>query len=255
MTRSGETFTTDTRAGTTPTEEPLEIRSGGASLLTTTRTPGNDIELAHGWLYTEGLISSAADVGSARYCAGAVDTGGRNTYNLMDVHLTRSVSTPLPSAPLSNSCGISRDQAITEILHRVRFPIKSLALSTDEWFRFPPLVPAPSRREPTPAALLATARAETVASRSDLNIEHAVDKLVGALLLDGALPAAGHVLVTRERVTFGIARKAMMAGIPAIITTAGTTSLAVELARHAGMTLIAEATGSRFNVYAGNESR
>lgn len=77
----------DTRAGTAAAEEPLQLRSRGVTLLTTTRTPGNDVELVHGWLFTKGLIRDASDVATARYCAGAVDTGGRNTYNLMDVDI------------------------------------------------------------------------------------------------------------------------------------------------------------------------
>lgn len=245
------TTSRDTRAGEVPAEEPLELRTGGTSLLTTTRTPGADVELAHGWLFTEGLITSASDVGTARYCAGAVDTGGRNTYNLMDLQLTRHATAPLPPAPLANTCGISREQAISEILHRCPHAIAPAELRARDVPALARLAPEPTRRDPTHAAVLSTTGGKQIESRSDINVVHAVEKLVGALLLCDRLPASGRVVVLRQRATFEVARKAMMAGISGIITAGGTSSLAVELCRHAGMTLVAEASDTRFNVYAG----
>lgn len=91
-------FLTDTRADTVTAEEPLEIRAGGETLTTTMRTPGHDIELAHGWLYTEGLIKRAEDVTTARYCAGAVGPAGktRTTYSTLT-----SPRQPRPFPPTS----------------------------------------------------------------------------------------------------------------------------------------------------------
>ncbi|EEI16068.1 formate dehydrogenase accessory sulfurtransferase FdhD [Corynebacterium lipophiloflavum] len=238
----------DTRAGTAAAEEPLQLRSRGVTLLTTTRTPGNDVELVHGWLFTEGLINNASDVATARYCAGAVDTGGRNTYNLMDVDIAAPLA---PVSPLADSCGVSREQTISEIVHSAPGPVTPVDVADETWFRFAYLVVEGSAKAPTRNAVVATAEADGVLRREDLNVAHAVDKLVGALVLDSAVPASGRVLVLDSQVTFQIARKALMAGISAIVTTADATSLAVELARHAGMTLVARASANRVRVYAG----
>lgn len=259
VTRSGDAFTADTRAGTVPAEEPLEVRWGGQSLLTTTRTPGNDIELVHGWLFTEGLITSAAQVATMRYCAGAVDTGGRNTYNLMDVQSVHPIVAPAPPAPLANSCGISPEQAITEIAHRAPFAIEPLSLPAEQWYRLAGLTAetvhgdgrGAKRGEPPHAAALVGANGEDVRVRMDLRVEHSVDKLIGSLVTEDDLPAAERVLLLGSRVTFDVVRKAMMAAIPAIVTTAGVTAMAVELARHASITLVGEASTERLSVYAG----
>ena len=86
--RLGDGLQVDTRADTVAGEEPLEIRVGGQTITTTMRTPGHDVELAHGFLHSEGHIASLGDVAEARYCAGAT-VDGMNTYNLLDVELTK----------------------------------------------------------------------------------------------------------------------------------------------------------------------
>ena len=97
VTREDGVIRTDTRADTVSVEEPLEIRAGGTTLTSTMRTPGHDIELAHGWLFAEGLISSPDDVTSARYCAGAVGPEGENTYNLLDIDLAGTAAPVTPN--------------------------------------------------------------------------------------------------------------------------------------------------------------
>ena len=86
---TGQVTQVDTRGDTVAGEEPLEIRVGGQTLTTTMRTPGHDVELAHGFLHSEGHIDKASDVQEARYCAGA-SVDGRNPYNLLDVELTNA---------------------------------------------------------------------------------------------------------------------------------------------------------------------
>lgn len=249
VTREGGRIRTDTRAGTTSVEEPLEIRAGGKTLVTTMRTPGHDVELAHGWLYAEGLIASLNDVSTARYCAGAVGPEGRNTYNLLDIDLARRA----PAA--ASACGVSGEQTISELLHRAPGPLEPLALD-------PELVmalPAALRKEQKPARKTGGIHAAgafapdgtALAVREDIDARNAADKVVGHLLLEENLPAAGTILVVSSRASFELAQKAAAAGFSALVAAGPASSLAVELSRRAGMALAGSVSGEGFRLYAG----
>ena len=105
--------TRDTRAGQVAVEEPLEIRAGGVSVATLMRTPGHDIELAHGLLLARGMITRGEDVVTARYCEGAI--GGENTYNLLDIDLARPAPPRFIDPIPGDSCGISAEQRVREL--------------------------------------------------------------------------------------------------------------------------------------------
>src|SRR3954449_8396490 len=107
-------------------EEPLEIRVGGRSLAVTMRTPGHDVELAAGFLVSEGVVVSADDVAAARYCAGATDEGV-NTYNVLDVTLGRGVPAPDPGLErnfwTTSSCGLCGKASIDAVRTRSRWTV------------------------------------------------------------------------------------------------------------------------------------
>ena len=248
-----------TRPDEVVVEEPLEIRVGGTALAVTMRTPGDDVDLALGFLTTEGVITSAGDVVTARFCAGATD-GDANTYNVLDVALRSIVAVP-PSAArqfyVSSSCGVCGKASIDAVRTRTAYPVADddLAIGTDVLASLPVTLRARQkvfdRTGGLHAAALFTAKGELVSVREDVGRHNAVDKIVGDAVRCGALPLRGHVLLVSGRTSFELVQKALMAGIPAIASVSAPSSLAVELATEAGMTLVGFLRGDTMNVYAG----
>lgn len=261
----GDTVTATRRPDAVSAEEPLEIRVNGSPLAVTMRTPGDDVDLAHGFLLTEGVIGGIADVRTARYCDGAVvdDESGQpqNTYNVLDVQLAPGVPPPVvdPSRNFytTSSCGVCGKASIDAIRQQVRWPV------ADDPTRFDPrvLVSLPDRlREHQRTfdrtgglhgAALFTTAGELVHVAEDVGRHNAVDKVVGAALLAGCLPARGHALVVSGRASFELTQKALMAGIPALVAVSAPSSLAVSMALEAGMTLTGFTRPPTMNVYAG----
>ena len=247
------------------TEEPLEIRVNGSPLAVTMRTPGADVALAHGFLLTEGVISDVTDVVTARYCDGAVvdDELGqpRNTYNVLDIRLGPQVPPPMvdPSRHFytTSSCGVCGKASIDAIRQQVRWPV------ADDPATFDPaiLVSLPDRLRQHQAtfdrtgglhaAALCTADGDIVHVAEDVGRHNAVDKVLGAALLAGDVPARGHVMVVSGRSSFELTQKTLMGGIPALVAVSAPSSLAVEMALEAGMTLTGFTRSPHMNVYAG----
>ena len=252
----------DTLAG----EEPLELRVGGQRLTLTMRTPGQDVELAHGYLFAEGVIAAASDVRTVRYCDG-VDEQGRNTYNVLDVTLAAD-RTPALDAVLSratrtgvttSACGVCGSASIDAMRTRSRYPLVPAHPVLD-----PALVatlPARLREGQRVfrrtgglhAAALVGPGGELGPVREDVGRHNAVDKVIGAALLAGELPGTDRILLTSSRASFELVQKAAMAGIPVLVAVSAPSSLAVELAADAGMTLIGFARDGAFNLYTGAE--
>ncbi len=252
----------DTLAG----EEPLELRVGGQRLTLTMRTPGHDVELAHGYLFAEGVIAAASDVRTIRYCDG-VDEQGRNTYNVLDVTLAAD-RTPALDAVLSqatrtgvttSACGVCGSASIDAMRTRSRYPLVPAHPVLD-----PALVatlPARLREGQRVfrrtgglhAAALVGPGGELGPVREDVGRHNAVDKVIGAALLAGELPGTDRILLTSSRASFELVQKAAMAGIPVLVAVSAPSSLAVELAADAGMTLIGFARDGAFNLYTGAE--
>ncbi|OIR40318.1 formate dehydrogenase accessory sulfurtransferase FdhD [Corynebacterium sp. NML130628] len=259
VTRTDSGFARDTRADTVTVEEPLAIRATGDTLTTTMRTPGHDIELAHGWMYAEGLIRSAEDVRSARYCAGAVGPNGENTYNTLDIDLSASAA---PAAPqfirlttTTSACGVCGTQSIDDILHKTPNPITPVALDPDLVMRLPEALAAGQKQFRKTGGIHAagafTFDGELVVIREDIGRHNATDKVIGHLLLEGLLPASDLILVVSSRASFELVQKAAMAGFPAMVAVSAASSLAVELARETKMALAGFVRGERFNLYSG----
>jgi FdhD protein len=243
-------------------EEPLELRVDGRALAVTMRTPGHDVELAHGFLHTEGVIASTADVRVARYCDSR-DDEGRNTYNVLDVGLAPGV--PAPEAGVernfytTSSCGVcgkaSLDAVRVKSRHSpdgdpVRVPMEVLAELPDALRRRQQVFDSTGGLH---AAGLFTAGGELLVVREDVGRHNAVDKVIGWALLQGRIPARGCVLIVSGRTSFELAQKAVMAGVPVLGAVSAPSSLAVELAEECGLTLVGFIRNGSMNVYAHSE--
>lgn len=259
VTREDGVIRTDTRADTVSAEEPLEIRAGGTTLTSTMRTPGHDIELAHGWLFAERLISSPDDVTTARYCAGAVGPEGENTYNLLDIDLAGTAAPVTPNlirlTPTTSACGVCGTQSISELLHRTHAPIEPVALDPDLIMALPGKLREGQKQFRKTGGIHAAGAFDldgnALVIREDIGRHNAADKVIGHLLLENKLPAKDTILVMSSRASFELVQKAAMAGFPALVAVSAASSLAVELARQAGMALAGFAREERFNLYAG----
>jgi FdhD protein len=250
------------RPDTLAVEEPLELRVDGRALAVTMRTPGDDVELAHGFLLTEGVIGGQEDVAAARYCDSR-DAEGRNTYNVLDVLLAPGV--PAPDAQVerrfytTSSCGVCGKASLDAVRTTTRCapggdPVR---VSTATLVALPNRLRVAQQVFETTgglhAAALFTADGELLAAREDVGRHNAVDKVLGWALLNGRYPARGTVLMVSGRASFELVQKAVMAGVPVLAAVSAPSSLAVDLARESGMTLVGFLRGETMNVYAGAE--
>ncbi|MFC7450800.1 formate dehydrogenase accessory sulfurtransferase FdhD [Rhodococcus daqingensis] len=240
-------------------EEPLEIRLGGRSLSVTMRTPGDDIDLVHGFLLGEGIIGSADDVSVIRYCDG-VDADGANTYNVLDVALAPGV--PQPTGPdrqfLSTSaCGVCGKASLEAV--RVRSPYDLTdpvpIVTTTTLASMPASLRARQRVFDSTGGLhaagLFTADGALLAVREDVGRHNAVDKVLGWALTDGRVPLREAILVVSGRASFELVQKAVVAGIPILAAVSAPSSLAVDLATESGLSLVGFLRGDTMNVYSG----
>ena len=254
--------TTRERPDTLVAEEPLEIRVGGKPLTVTMRTPGHDVELAHGFLLTEGVLGGREDLFGARYCD-SVDDQGRNTYNVLDVDLAPGVAPPDASVErnfyTTSSCGVCGKASLDAVKLKTRHSPAGDPLRIKRGV----LVSLPDRlREQQRVfgstgglhgAALFDAEGELLVAREDVGRHNAVDKILGRMVMDSAIPAAGTVLMVSGRASFELVQKAVMAGVPALAAVSAPSSLAAELAEESGMTLVGFLRGDTGNVYTGAE--
>jgi FdhD protein len=256
LSAAGERRRPDALAG----EEPLELRVDGQPLAVTMRTPGQDVELAHGFLLGEGVIGSRADVRSARFCDSR-DEAGRRTYNVLDIELAPHVPPPTPDVRrtvyTTSSCGVCGKASLDAVRLTTRFcpAADPLKLTPQTLFRLPDALRAAQRvfaaTGGVHAAGLFTGDGELLHVREDVGRHNAVDKVLGRALLDDDIPAAGRVLMVSGRASFELVQKAVMAGVPALAAVSAPSSLAVDLARESGLTLVGFLRGMSMNVYAG----
>jgi FdhD protein len=244
-------------------EEPLEIRinAGRADhrISVTMRTPGNDFELAVGFLTTEGVIAGRDDVDQVRYCVGGPT---EQQYNIVTVALRPGVSFDEERLRrnfyATSSCGIC-GKASLEALEVQEGPALPAGPIVDASL----LAELPERLRAGQklfertgglhAAGLFTSDGTLVALREDVGRHNAVDKLVGWMLLEGRFPAGEALLGVSGRASFEIMQKALAAGIPIVAAVSAPSSLAVDLAERFGMTLAGFVREGSLNVYAGKQ--
>ncbi|WP_181782587.1 formate dehydrogenase accessory sulfurtransferase FdhD [Pseudonocardia pini] len=254
--RIGADGTTRRRPDTLAVEEPLELRVDGRPLSVTMRTPGHDVELAHGFLLTEGVIGSAADLATARYCD-SVDAEGRNTYNVLDVALAPGVEPPDTSLErnfyTTSSCGVCGKASLDAVRLKTRFAPRGGPVAWQVLGSLPDALRQAQKVFDSTGGLhaagLFTADGSLVVSREDVGRHNAVDKVLGHALLAGRVPAADTVLQVSGRASFELVQKAVMAGVPILAAVSAPSSLAVELADEAGLTLVGFLRGGAGNVY------
>lgn len=240
-------------------EEPLELRVLHKPLAVTMRTPGHDFELAAGFLVSEGVISKQGELERAMYCAGAVGDEG-NTYNVLDLTLAPGVAPPDPSIErnfyTTSSCGVCGKASIEAVSTTSHFEVAHdpLVIEAAMLAGFPDVLLAGQAVFGRTGGLHAAAlfngtTGEMLVLREDVGRHNAVDKVVGWALQQGLLPARGHVLMVSGRASFELTQKALMAGIPMLAAVSAPSSLAVDLATDAGLTLVGFLRGSSMAIY------
>jgi FdhD protein len=229
------------RVDTLAVEEPLEIRVDGRAVSITMRTPGDDLELALGFLTTEG-----AEVTTATACAdNVVDVTVRTMPDLQRNFYT------------SSSCGLCGKASIEAVRTASRYEVRPDETPVDPTtlVTFPDRLRAGQRGFAKTGGLHAAALfrdGELLCVREDVGRHNAVDKVVGWAVQREMLPLTGTVLQVSGRASFELVQKALMAGIPALSAVSAPSSLAVELADEAGMTLIGFLRGTSYNIYTGS---
>lgn len=226
-------------------EEPLEIRIDGEGLAVTMRTPGNDEELALGFLHGEGLIAEPRAAGPpADLAANAIEVAGPL---LRDPGERRFYT--------SSSCGVCGKGALEEVaVHAPRIeggPAVSRALLAALPERL--AQPAFELTGGVHATGLFDAAGDLLVAREDVGRHNAMDKVIGRALIDGELPLAERVLCVSGRLSFELVQKAAVAGCPILVGVGAPSSLAIDLAADRGMTLCGFARGEDVNVYTGPE--
>ncbi len=262
------------RADQLATEEPLEIRlrwAGGARIVAVTmRTPGDDRELAAGFLHGEGVVERRERIaGFHRSAAGAADSS-LSARHAEDADAANRIEVELGDGPepqwqglerhffASSACGVCGKAGLEALAVRAPRPLPPGPVLSPEL-----LVSLPERLREAQglfaatgglhAAALFDAAGGLLALYEDVGRHNALDKLVGWALLAGRLPLAGHAVLVSGRTSFEILQKCAVAGVPIVCGVSAPSSLAVELAQRFGITLIGFLRGDRFNLYSGPE--
>jgi FdhD protein len=243
------------------TEEPLELRliagKEKQTLAVTMRTPGNDFELAAGFLLSEGLISSREDIKRISYCVDK-DLSEEQRYNVVNISLNANELPELSKLErhfyTSSSCGVCGKTSLEALENRNIQKIKSSLQVTPEL-----LYSLPEKLRKSQglfdvtgglhAVALFDAKGNMLALREDVGRHNAMDKLLGWALLENLLPLSNHIVLVSGRASFELAQKALVAGIPIFCAISAPSSLAVDLAKRFEMTLIGFLREERFNIY------
>ena len=256
----------EVRADQLATEEPLEIRlawdGGERTVAVTMRTPGNDEELAAGFLFAESVIDRREQIAGFRRPIESDIAGVTPEPNVVEVELSEAPAAELPSLERhffsSSACGVCGKAGLQALQMRApgRLPpgpeVDPAVLSA---------LPGRLREDQgifeatggLHAAGLFDASGRLVALREDVGRHNALDKLFGWAFLQGLLPLHGHIVLVSGRSSYEILQKCLMAGVPVVCAVSAPSSLAVELASRFGITLVGFLRGDRFNVYSGVE--
>ena len=251
--RRGEGSADDVAA----TEEPLEIRLHGKPFAVIMRTPGSDRELAAGFLLSEQVIRSADDLGAVEHCR---HPDHPDVHNVVDVYLMGEAATRLDchleerrNITTSSSCGLCGRVTIESL----RSNLMPLPVSNRMRVKVASELPQSLRARQAVfdetgglhAAGLFTFDGQCRQSAEDVGRHNAVDKVIGAMLFDNRVPLSDYALAVSGRTSFEIIQKAWFAGIPIVCAVSAPSSLAIELAQEAGITLLGFVRDGGFNLY------
>lgn len=249
---------TVSRPDTVAVEEPLEVRVGDRTVMTTMRTPGDDLDLAVGWLLAEGVLTGPDDIAHGMHCT---DLGpdGRPTFNVLELTLRPGAVLRLPqdqpARTMTSACGVCGSAAIDDVVSRGGPDLSSdpvtvtpqVLASLPERLREAQAVFA--KTGGLHAAGLFTAAGELITAREDVGRHNAADKVLGWAARHRCHPLTGTVLQLSGRASFELVQKAWMAGVPVVASVSAPSSLAVEVAERAGITLVGFVRDPRFTVY------
>jgi FdhD protein len=252
-------------------EEPLEIRLGLAdnthrAISITMRTPGDDAELAAGFLFTEGILKSSEQIRQIRHCGlrigkqnSTLDRAAALNSNTIRVDLNAGVDVDIKRLErhfyTSSSCGVCGKSSIEALGTKTGKLPDSAApkLASDVIHTLPKKLRIAqdvfAETGGLHASGLFNVNGDLEISREDVGRHNALDKVIGAKFLNGELPLADKILLVSGRASFELVQKALMAGIPILIAVGAPSSLAVELAQEFGMTVVGFVRDGSFNIY------
>jgi FdhD protein len=236
-------------------EEPMEIRVGAETLAVTMRTPGHDFELAAGWLVAEGIVHRPEEIVRMEHCREV--RSPEEEGNVVIVRATVAAGTLLDRARrlivTTSSCGLCGKGSIEAVHGHFPQVVSDVRVSANVLRSLPAaLREAQAAFEATGglhAAGVFTLSGQLVASREDIGRHNAVDKVVGFLFQERRLPLSESILLVSGRASFEIVQKAVAAGIPVVAAVSAPSSLAIDLARDSGVSLIGFLREGGFNVY------
>ena len=238
-------------------EEPMEVRVNGASFAVIMRTPGADRDLAAGFLLAEDVIRSVDEIGTIEYCQDVSDEGRDNTIN---VTVTGDAVARLHDrlgdrrqVMMTAACGLCGRRTIESLQSRGAAVSGDWAVGADVIASLPDRLRASQAGFDSTGGLHAAGLFDRSGvlqlSAEDVGRHNAVDKIAGRTLLAGTHPLAQSLLLVSGRMSFELVQKAWLAGIPLIAAVSAPSSLAIDLAREAGITLCGFVRGPRFNIY------
>lgn len=269
--RFSESITTAPEEDPIAVEEPLEIRVSGDTVAITMRTPGQDRELAVGFLYSEGIIRSVDDLGGVAYCGRPGEEGWGNVLEMtpaagLVLELDR-VSAARRGTLTTAACGVCGRRSVDDLMSVCTpvapGPVLAPEVVAQATERLREVQRNFAQTGGVHAAAALDASGAVLAAAEDVGRHNAVDKVVGTLVLGGAVrssraPVSGTpprperpptVLVVSGRASFEIIQKAAMARIPVVASVSAASSLAIDLAERMGITLATFVRGGRFNLY------
>src|SRR6266481_2092136 len=235
-------------------EEPLEIRLAGRRFTLTMRTPGHDEELAAGFLFAEGFINDATEVGEIRRVRGRKGAPEPNAIDIILNVPADGLRTRLKrNFVMSSSCGVCGKTSIDSIRRRVTPPADSARVAAATLLALSEKLRAGQRVFAATGGLHGAAifslDGTMIAIREDVGRHNAVDKVIGYALTNAIVPLAHHIMMVSGRLSFEIVQKAAAAGLPILAAVSAPSSLAVELAEEIGTTLIGFLRDGTFNIY------
>ena len=236
-------------------EEPLAIRLHGEAFAVIMRTPGDDRELAAGFLLSERIIRDADDLGTIEYCADADAPENTIHVRLADPRRAADALTHRRAVTSNASCGVCGRQTIESLASQLPTPDGELVVTPAIVARLPERLRESQHAFDATGGLhaagLFSADGELMDAAEDVGRHNAVDKVIGRALLAERLPLGHAILCVSGRTSFEIVQKAAVAGIPVLAAVSAPSSLAIDLARRCGVTLVGFVRGDAFNVYSG----